>query len=337
MQLENACSLSFSTIMKPFRPLTLGRPSIGNGEPPHKKRKVSTQARSSSSRQPLDTLNNPPPPSFAPPGLEGNYYTVLWRKYTTKKNKTWDRDGVLTVVNGLATLTDSDTGKELGKSACSRPLLPGSSISIGGKEIEIESVIEKADYLAGRMFLGTAAAAPVKQSPCVEPGYKPLSVSQSKAKGVELPRSHEKKPPPEYVPSTLRKQHFKAPLLENTVVPRQKSSVPQPRHDISAPNALIMKRPKSCPNGKQIVDVVVDPTLSKHLREHQRQGVQFLYECVMGMRCEGEGAIMADEMGLGKTLQTIALLWTLMKQNPIYENSPVIKKALVVCPCWSCG
>jgi DNA repair and recombination protein RAD54B len=52
----------------------------------------------------------------------------------------------------------------------------------------------------------------------------------------------------------------------------------------------------------------------------------------MGMRCEGEGAIMADEMGLGKTLQTITLLWTLMKQNPIYESPPVVKKALIVCP-----
>jgi DNA repair and recombination protein RAD54B len=52
----------------------------------------------------------------------------------------------------------------------------------------------------------------------------------------------------------------------------------------------------------------------------------------MGMRCEGEGAIMADEMGLGKTLQTITLLWTLMKQNPIHDTSPVIKKALIVCP-----
>jgi DNA repair and recombination protein RAD54B len=53
----------------------------------------------------------------------------------------------------------------------------------------------------------------------------------------------------------------------------------------------------------------------------------------MGMRpFNGEGAILADEMGLGKTLQTISLLWTLLKQNPIYEAPPVIKKALVVCP-----
>ncbi|KAK3828191.1 MAG: SNF2 family N-terminal domain-containing protein [Benniella sp.] len=38
-------------------------------------------------------------------------------------------------------------------------------------------------------------------------------------------------------------------------------------------------------------------------------------------------------MGLGKTLQTIALLWTLLKQSPYHgEESSVVKKALVVCP-----
>ncbi len=50
------------------------------------------------------------------------------------------------------------------------------------------------------------------------------------------------------------------------------------------------------------------------MRPHQKEGVLFLYECVMGMKegFEGQGAILADEMGLGKSLQTIALIWTLM-------------------------
>ena len=106
-----------------------------------------------------------------------------------------------------------------------------------------------------------------------------------------------------------------------------------PRHNPSAANALVMKRPQTVPKGRQLVDVVVDPLLSEHLREHQREGVKFMYECIMGMRAfDGQGAILADEMGLGKTLQTIAVLWTLLKQNPVYEDPPVIKKALVVCP-----
>ncbi|KAF9395289.1 helicase [Podila verticillata] len=91
------------------------------------------------------------------------------------------------------------------------------------------------------------------------------------------------------------------------------------------------KRP---PGDAGLVDVVVDPILGQHLRPHQRVGVQFLYECVMQMKdITGQGAILADEMGLGKTLQTITLLWTLLKQSPYYgEESSVVKRALVVCP-----
>ena len=79
--------------------------------------------------------------------------------------------------------------------------------------------------------------------------------------------------------------------------------------------------------------MVVDPLLCSHLRAHQREGVKFLYDCIMGERSwAGQGAILADEMGLGKTLQTITLLWTLLKQNPVFDEPPVIQKALIVCP-----
>ena len=48
------------------------------------------------------------------------------------------------------------------------------------------------------------------------------------------------------------------------------------------------------PKGVCVVDVVVDPHLSSHLRAHQREGVVFLYQCVMGMRdSSGQGAILA--------------------------------------------
>lgn len=122
---------------------------------------------------------------------------------------------------------------------------------------------------------------------------------------------------------------------------------PKPRHDPNAPHAILLPRPpathlrvvqgwgkKRPPGDAGLVDVVVDPILGQHLRPHQKEGVRFLYECVMGMTdINGFGAILADEMGLGKTLQTIALLWTLLKQSPFHgEESCVIKKALVVCP-----
>ena len=331
---------------KPFKPLSVaGRVNTLNGPPPPKKRCLSESdddepslRAAPANRKPIIEIHNPTPPQTPPVDSGGNYYTVLWRKYTTKKNKTWDGDGVLAVVNGYGILTDSDSGKEMGKGVCNRPLLPGSALSIGGKELEIDGVIDKKDYLSGRMFMGKAAATSTEQPTIrLEPGYKPLSaskpalVSRSKVKRAESSGST-KSAVPVYTPSLNRKQQFKTPLLSNTVLPQRNLSIITPRHDPTAPNALVMKRPTIVPKGKRIVDVVVDPVLSKHLRDHQREGVKFLYECVMGMRSEGEGAIMADEMGLGKTLQTITLLWTLLKQNPIHESSPAITKALIVCP-----
>ena len=35
--------------------------------------------------------------------------------------------------------------------------------------------------------------------------------------------------------------------------------------------------------GLPVVDVVVDPHLSSHLRPHQREGVRFLYECIISL------------------------------------------------------
>ncbi|KAJ4985754.1 DNA repair and recombination protein rad54 [Stagonosporopsis vannaccii] len=331
---------------KPFKPLSVaGRLNTLNGPPPAQKRRLSesdedkTLVRAApATRNPLIDIHNPTPPRTPSVESNGSYYTVLWRKFTTKKNKTWDGDGVLVVANGVGVLTDSDSGKEMGKVVCNRPLLPGSQLSIGGKELEIDDVIDKKDYMSGRIFMGKASAMPgEKMAKRTEPGYKPLSVgkplpvSRSQVKRT-MSSSSTKSAVPEYIPSSNRQQQFKTPLLSNTILPQRNSSTPTPRHDPGAPNALLMKRPTTIPKGKQVVDVVVDPVLSKHLREHQREGVKFLYECVMGMRSEGEGAIMADEMGLGKTLQTIALIWTLLKQNAFHDSGPAITKALIVCP-----
>lgn len=59
-----------------------------------------------------------------------------------------------------------------------------------------------------------------------------------------------------------------------------------------------------------VTQVFVEGHLARNLRQHQRIGVTFLYECVMGFKSNDiNGAILADEMGLGKTLQTITLIW----------------------------
>lgn len=63
------------------------------------------------------------------------------------------------------------------------------------------------------------------------------------------------------------------------------------------------------PAGSKGSPASVDKMLTKWLRPHQREGVQFLFECVTGIKgYEGAGCILADDMGLGKTLQVQAAL-----------------------------
>ncbi|KAF9430681.1 helicase [Entomortierella beljakovae] len=229
------------------------------------------------------TLLKVPPPSGE---SEERCFTVLWRKKTIKKHKTWDGDGVLVFTGKAGVLKDME-GKDIGKGImAATEIKDGDEFSFGGKDIE-------------------------------------------------LPRHLH------VIPVAKFKSHSSLQRSEALTLPLQ------PRHNPNDSNAILLPRPPSThprvisgygnkrkPGDLGLVDVVVDPLLGQHLRPHQKEGVRFLYECVMQMRdFKGQGAILADEMGLGKTLQTIALLWTLLKQSPYYgEESSVVKRALVVCP-----
>ena len=119
------------------------------------------------------------------------------------------------------------------------------------------------------------------------------------------------------------------------------------RYDPLHPDAIVMPRPRQSQHSSSqsqpcqssevddpgIVEVVVDPHLGRQLRPHQVEGVIFLYKCVMGYQVDGSyGAILADEMGLGKTLQTIALIWTLLKQSPFGYGKSAIRNVLILSP-----
>ncbi|KAJ8447397.1 hypothetical protein Cgig2_019391 [Carnegiea gigantea] len=82
----------------------------------------------------------------------------------------------------------------------------------------------------------------------------------------------------------------------------------------------------------QLTRIVVDPLLVQFLRPHQREGVQFMFDCVSGLHGADNiyGCILADDMGLGKTLQSITLLYTLLCQG--FDGKPMVKKAIIVTP-----
>ena len=80
------------------------------------------------------------------------------------------------------------------------------------------------------------------------------------------------------------------------------------------------------------------PLVAQFLRPHQREGVRFLYDCVAGLReyhpgFQGYGAVLADDMGLGKTLQTVALVYALLRHGAVPPATEPFRRVVVACPC----
>eukprot|EP00118_Oscarella_pearsei_P020799 m.229567 g.229567 ORF g.229567 m.229567 type:complete len:886 (+) comp40045_c0_seq52:113-2770(+) len=242
------------------------------------------------------------------------YYSVMWCKLSRKKHKKWEGDAILVTDGRTATLKDME-GKDIAKSSGYKSsdiasMEEGSTLAIGGKEIEVMNVIPESDWHSGKCFAGSVASS--------------SSVTSSSIINEPVVRRLSSKPRP-FISSGFSGG-------------RSTMGQARPLFDPKASDALVMPQPNQHhqwefnKGGFPVVDVVVDPHIGKQLRPHQREGVLFLYECVMGMRSvSGQGAILADEMGLGKTIQCIALLWTLLKQG-VYGGKPVVRKALVITP-----
>lgn len=170
---------------------------------------------------------------------------------------------------------------------------------IASSEVELGTPIPEEEYLSGRVFVGSiAAAAPA--APTAPP--KQITTPFARLKASSAARSSG-------ADSALPAAALAALLAD--------------------PLALLLNR-DGVTRGERAV--VVDTFLSKQLRTHQRDGVEFMYRCVMGIVSpHHEGCILADEMGLGKTLQAITLLYTLLHYSPTKPKGEC-SKAIVVCP-----
>lgn len=226
-------------------------------------------------------------------------FRVVFGKPSAKKHKTWEGDGTLEVGEKTATLMDED-GKVIGRASQVKTaeLEEGSRLKVGSKEVEL------VDLLSGPDATQTSSS--------LLPG--PSSSKRPASELTDSPAPTSWKKPKKKRSNSLIKFSTEGcdPLI-----------LPAPSHD----HQWTFNTKKLT-----VTPVAVDSFLTKILRPHQREGVTFLYECVMGMKnINYFGAILADEMGLGKTLQTITLLWTLLRQGP-YGNNPVVRRALIVCP-----
>ena len=66
-------------------------------------------------------------------------------------------------------------------------------------------------------------------------------------------------------------------------------------------------------------------SLDRYLRDYQKDGIQFLYNCFAA----GHGALLGDDMGLGKTIQVIGLLVAVLKLEAKMDAKPefLLKKS----------
>lgn len=84
-------------------------------------------------------------------------------------------------------------------------------------------------------------------------------------------------------------------------------------------------------DGRELHKVFVDEFLCANLRPHQRDGVQFMFQCMSGVKKTGfYGCILSDGMGLGKTFQSIATIWTLLTKG--IHGKPTCQRAIIVTP-----
>lgn len=265
------------------------------------------------------------------PKPDPEYYEVLYTKRSSKKHKTWN-DGVLTVIGRSVTLEDADDGKLKSKAnhvkGC-EDMPEGSTLDVGSNEIEVVKRISAETYLSGACFAGGgmqaatgvggalgASAMPGAAGALGIRPKAPLVRHRMPMKPVNGVVSGGRVPARGIVPAASRP-------------PKAKQA--QPAWDPNAEGAIVLNEAEAMADTQTAV--VVDPCMGKKLRPHQVAGVKFMYRAVTGfVNPQLNGCILADSMGLGKSLQTIALLYTLLKQGPQGPRSPFVRRVVLVCP-----
>lgn len=235
-----------------------------------------------------------------------SFYSVQWRKRSTKKNKSWEGDGYI-IVGGTSIILKVEQSKGFKVAGRTSKMNLDGVILLGMYEAEVDCQLtrEEVENLRGEALLSPVKKEKENIGPAAQKATPSLG-QMRRAPG----------------PAKIKADAKSATADANT------RSLSLPEENLSEDAFVLPSGPIS--NSKP---VVVDPCLTRVLRPHQREGISFMYECVMGMKsADYNGALLADEMGLGKTLMTISLIWTLLKQSPFPEQSGVIKKVLICCP-----
>ncbi len=264
------------------------------------------------------------------------FYSCHYRRLTGKKHNPFS-NGFLSLVRGVLEVKDAE-GKSIAKMNYrdTAPLAEDSIISVGNwHEVEVGEALDSGLYTSGSAFLQAPASSAPKLggAPPARAAFRPLVPKGTG--GGEGEGAGERPRPLQPVESNQRAgpEAARKPLQPAAA---GASAAPEgrPLHDSNRLGALVLD------NAKGGVVVTVDPAVSRHLRPHQRVGVEFLWRGITGAAGVAgntgacTGAILADAMGLGKTLTTIALVWTALRQGGASREraQPLAYKVIVCVP-----
>ena len=151
---------------------------------------------------------------------------------------------MLAIRGGEATLFNN-TGKSIGRIAFSEPLLPGSNLKIGGKEVEVDACISKHEYLAyvNASTEDEKTRPTPKSKPNPKPTSPPLKLSMQAQMKAQIQKEKTQAPKQDQSHQS-RLAAFKPPVKNTTGMKQSSDGTPTPKYDPSLPGALIFKRPR---------------------------------------------------------------------------------------------
>lgn len=261
------------------------------------------------------TRTTDPGPDAKRAKVPTRYFTAQWRKRSNKKHKPWEGDGCILVTETGSVLKIEQKGsfRPVGRSKTTET---EGTLRFGSYEAEIDCETTKEElHRLGDVSRGSSL--PVRApAPPVRTRGVPVGADQIRLQKSKLTPQIPLEPDP-------------APLLSPVVRAPEPQLLPPPQLVPQLSPRLLLPGP-NVPGAKL---VEVDPLLTQHLKPHQREGVAFVYSCLLGLRQKDfHGALLADEMGLGKTLMTITTIWTLLKQSPFPETKKMASKVVICCP-----
>lgn len=299
------------------------------------------------------------------PSAETARFIVLYGKASTRKHKIWEGDGLLLCYGDSCILKSEDERDVICRSAALKnldQLEDGRVINIGSWSVEIQERIATSSKTTAPVSAPPIPPSPslesMDTSSLTSPSCGAPKISNTSKFSAERPPMasvpvHSNTPsqgdfePMETVEKTSnfgrkrtsgqsnpflgletpqllpKRSTFVPPLIDNTVGSA----------DGTAPTNVIQEKvPPFILNEQDILDrkttsaVVVDPRFARHLRDHQKEGIRFIYD---RLKTDMGGAILADDMGLGKTIQTMAATWALLRGS---KSTQLAQSCVIIVP-----